>query len=101
MSDWQLKSDVQDIKEELVGVLGNGSLKKEVSEIKEALLGKGYYDKGLKGEIEDLSKALRRSFGSVLTVVSSWVANCVVESKLHKVRRRIVFVGSIAIGLSR
>lgn len=32
MSDWQLKIDVQDIKEELVGVLGNGGLKKEVSE---------------------------------------------------------------------
>ena len=30
----------------------------EVSEIKEALLGKGYYDKGLKGEIEDLKKAV-------------------------------------------
>ena len=35
-------------------------LKKEVSEIKEALLGKGYphYDEGLKGEIEDLKKAV-------------------------------------------
>lgn len=39
MSDWQLK--------------------KEVSEIKEALLSKGYYDKGLKGEIEDLKKAVK------------------------------------------
>ena len=38
MSDWQLK--------------------REVSEIKEALLGKGYYDKGLKGEIEDLKKVV-------------------------------------------
>ena len=100
MNNWQLKNDVQDIKEELVGVLDNGGLKKEVSEIKEALLGKGYYDKGLKGDIEDLSKALRRSFESILTVVSSWAANCVVESKLHKARCRIVFVVSIAIGLS-
>ena len=39
-------------------MLGNGGLKKEVSEIEEALLGKGYYDKGLKGEIEDLKKAV-------------------------------------------
>lgn len=28
MSDWQVKIDVQDIKEELVGVLGSGGLKK-------------------------------------------------------------------------
>lgn len=32
---------------------------KEVSEIKEALLGKGYYDEGLKGEIEELKKAVK------------------------------------------
>ena len=38
MSDWQLK--------------------KEASEIKEALLGKGYYNEGLKGEIEDIKKAV-------------------------------------------
>lgn len=38
MSDWQLKT--------------------EVSEIKEALVGKGYYDEGLKGEIEDLKKVV-------------------------------------------
>lgn len=38
MSDWQLK--------------------KEVSETKEALLGKGYYNEGLKGEIEDIKKAV-------------------------------------------
>ena len=46
MNDWQLKSDVKDIK-------------KEVSEIKETLLGKGYYDEGLTGEIEDLKKAVK------------------------------------------
>lgn len=45
MTDWQSKSDVEDIRE-------------EVSEIKEALLGKGYYDEGLKSEIEDLKKAV-------------------------------------------
>ena len=38
MSDWQLKT--------------------EVSEIKETLVGKGYYDEGLKGEIEDLKKVV-------------------------------------------
>ena len=63
MSDWQLKIDVQDIKEELVGVLGSGGLKKEVSEIKEAFLGKGYYDKGLKDEIEDLKKLVENIDG--------------------------------------
>ena len=34
-------------------------LKKEVSEIKETFLGKSYYDEGLKGEIEDLKKAVK------------------------------------------
>ncbi len=50
MSDWQLKSDVEDIRE-------------EVSEIKGALLGKGYYDEGLKSEIEDPKKAVEKVDG--------------------------------------
>ena len=43
--------------------MSNWQLKKEVSEIKEALLGKGYYNEGLKGEIEDLKKLVENIDG--------------------------------------